>query len=84
MKIISWDVGIIHLAFCILEKENDECKILDWGNLNLLNNINYQCHGFIDTKKSTSLCNKPCKHYYQMGGKTYYFCGLHKKQHMKI
>lgn len=84
MKVISWDVGIIHLAFCILEKENDEYKILDWGNLNLLNNVDYQCHGFIDTKKSTSLCNKQCKHYYQIGSQTYYFCGLHKKQYMKI
>ena len=85
MKVISWDVGIIHLAFCILEKETDkECKILDWGNLNLLNNINYQCNGFINSSKSTSICNKPCKYYYQSAGKTYHFCGLHKRQYLKI
>ena len=87
MKIISWDVGIIHLAYCILEKENatdSKCKIFDWGNLNLLNNINYDCHGFIDSKKSKSVCTKSCKYYYQCGGTTYYFCGLHKRQYTKI
>ena len=42
MKIISWDVGIINLAYCILENENENenYKILDWGTLNLLNENN--------------------------------------------
>jgi hypothetical protein len=89
MKVISWDVGIIHLAYCILEKDDDndddnDAKILDWGNINLLNNINHECNGFINSSKSLSVCNKPCKFYYQSGGNTYNFCGLHKKQYMKI
>lgn len=84
MKIISWDVGIINLAYCILEKTEDECKIIDWGTLNLLNQKNYQCHGFIDSSKQSSVCKKSCKYYYQEGGNTYYFCGLHKRQCSKI
>lgn len=84
MKIISWDVGIINLAYCILEKENNSCKILDWGTLNLLNVENHQCHGFIDCSNNNSVCTKPCKYYYQEGGNTYYFCGLHKHQCEKI
>ena len=84
MKIISWDVGIINLAYCILEKNEEGCKILDWGTLNLLNIENHQCHGFIDSNSNKSICTKPCKYYYQTGGDTYYFCGLHKKQCQKI
>ena len=36
MKILSWDVGIIHLAYCIIDIQDNRNKILDWGNLNLL------------------------------------------------
>ena len=60
MKVLSWDVGIIHLAYCILEKNEDTCKIIEWNNINLLNNINYDCHGFINSDKSTNKCDKPC------------------------
>ena len=36
-KILSWDVGIKNLAFCLLEKSNDgEFKILNWGVINLV------------------------------------------------
>lgn len=84
MKVISWDVGIIHLAYCILEKNEDTCKIIEWNNINLLNNINYDCHGFINSDKSTNKCDKPCKYYYQNGDKRYNFCGLHKNQFKKI
>ena len=35
MKTLSFDVGIKNLAFCLLEKEDSETKILDWGILNI-------------------------------------------------
>lgn len=84
MKIISWDVGIINLAYCILEKDKESYKILDWGNINLLNENDHKCHGFIDCLNNNSKCAKPCKYYYQEGEKKYYFCGLHKNQCSKI
>ena len=38
MKILSWDVGIINLSYCILEYDLDskENKILFWGIINLI------------------------------------------------
>ena len=38
MKILSWDIGIINLSYCILDFdiENNEKKILEWGIINLI------------------------------------------------
>lgn len=38
MKILSWDVGIINLSYCIIEynKDTKENKILFWGIINLI------------------------------------------------
>lgn len=38
MKLLSWDVGIYNLSYCILEKndENKEIKIIDWNIVNLV------------------------------------------------
>jgi len=36
MKILSWDIGIINLGYCILEKNEYDIKILEWGIINLM------------------------------------------------
>ena len=36
MKILSWDIGIINLSYCIIEYNNEDQKILHWGILNLM------------------------------------------------
>ena len=40
MKILSWDVGIINLSYCILEYDldNKEKNIINWGIINLIDN----------------------------------------------
>lgn len=39
MKLLSWDVGIYNLSYCLLEKnEKNEIKILDWNIVNLVDN----------------------------------------------
>ena len=40
MKILSWDVGIYNLSYCILEKnqETNEIQIIDWDIVNLVDN----------------------------------------------
>jgi hypothetical protein len=39
MKIVSWDVGIYNLSYCILEKNNEgDIQILDWDIVNLVDN----------------------------------------------
>jgi hypothetical protein len=38
MRILSWDVGIYNLSYCILEKKENEVKIIDWDIVNLVDN----------------------------------------------
>ena len=42
--ILSFDVGIIHLAYCLFTKENNNWKILEWGNIDLTNRNDTKCH----------------------------------------
>jgi len=35
MLILSFDVGIIHLAYCLFTKEDNKWKIIDWNNIDL-------------------------------------------------
>ena len=44
MKILSFDVGIRNLAFCIINKTDTDFKIEDWG--------------LIDLDDDRKLCNK--------------------------
>ena len=43
MKILSWDVGIINLAYCLLDVEGENWKIEDWGVINLTNRDTLKC-----------------------------------------
>jgi len=37
MKVLSWDVGIVNMAYCLLEiNENNVGKIIEWDTLNLI------------------------------------------------
>ena len=83
MRILSWDVGIIHLAYCLIEI-NENFQIIDWGNINLLEEEDIKCHGFINSNNETSECCKKPQYEYSNGTDKYYFCGLHKKQFEKI
>jgi hypothetical protein len=38
LKILSWDVGIYNLSYCILEKNDNGIKIIDWDIVNLVDN----------------------------------------------
>lgn len=39
MKILSWDIGILNLSYCILEKnEENQIKIIGWDIVNLVDN----------------------------------------------
>ena len=40
MKLLSWDVGIYNLSYCLLEQneETKEIKIIDWDIVNLVDN----------------------------------------------
>ena len=78
MKILSWDVGIIHLAYCILEynSENNKFKIHSWEQINIASDK-------VDTK--CNCCNKNGK-YYCLNSKDekVFLCGTHKKKYVPI
>ena len=85
MKIISWDIGIKNLAYCILEESNDPLipfKIYHWDLINLTE-INQKCFGFISNNNKIECCNK-ITNKLNILDKTINFCDLHKHQTDKI
>ena len=56
MKIVSIDVGIKNLSFCLFEI-NESIKIIKWDNINLGEKTELKC---IEIDKN-GLCDKPAK-----------------------
>jgi len=67
-KILSFDVGIIHLAYCFFTKKNGNWDILDWAIIDLTDREDHKC----------SMCTKPAKLLQSYGGDKYY-CKIHSK-----
>lgn len=73
MIIISWDVGVIHLAYCILKYDFDvankkvNIEILDWDEINLIgeDRIKIECCGKMKAKKGETpkTCGKNATYY---------------------
>ena len=58
MKIISFDVGIKNLAYCLFElNEKKDFTIIQWGIIDLLNKPVYKC-GARQKKKPHAICGK--------------------------
>lgn len=76
MNILSIDVGMKHLAICIIRKELSSIKhsILAWDVINLCSDQNKNKCGFL--LKTQSICNKKAK--YQDVDK--YYCAVHAKK----
>ena len=48
MRLLSWDVGIINLSYCLIEYDNSDksnpiWKIIDWDIINLTNRDKIKC-----------------------------------------
>jgi hypothetical protein len=71
MKLLSIDIGIKNLSFCLFET-GDPIKILKWDNINLGEKIESKC---IEIDKN-GLCDKPAK--FTKDGKC--FCLKHSKK----
>lgn len=69
MKVLSWDVGILNLAFCIINYDNNEWEIEDWGIINISERKDFFC---IECNKKATLTFTD---YYN---NEYYYCGRHK------
>jgi hypothetical protein len=73
MKVLSWDVGIINLAYCMIEYKNNDWKILDWGIINLTNREKMKC----------SVCGKNASCYNDISDNIVYFCKKHLPKDLK-
>ena len=40
MRVLAWDVGVINLAYCLMEKDANNYKIIEWNTINLLEHTN--------------------------------------------
>ena len=73
MRILSIDVGIKHLAFCLFNYQNhDDYNIEKWDVINLCNDKIYKCCG-LNSKK------KPCTRAPRYTKKNTYYCKIHAK-----
>ena len=60
MKILSIDVGIKNLAFCLFEKvELEDFTITKWDTVNI--SEQHETHNCITVDKNGVICNKPAK-----------------------
>ena len=81
MKIISFDVGIKNMAYCILDLSGEKIEITDWNVLNLLNLqtfVQKKCTVKCKTTKKKNeekVCGKNAK--YQKGEN--FYCEQHAK-----
>ena len=75
MKIISFDVGIKNLAYCILNANADNYTILDWGIINLVTTPIFNCCAK-QKKKPHNICGKSATY---MDKNQLYYCKQHAK-----
>jgi hypothetical protein len=79
MRVLSIDVGIKNLAYCLLETDisSNTYKIIKWDVLNLLCETNHKCNHLNKSKKNVSvLCDKKATHSFN----DKYACSLHMKK----
>ena len=78
--ICSWDVGIKHLAFCLVKQD---LTILDWGVINLIKEDAITCT-YINIKTKTT-CTRPAIYTgLTQDSITQYYCNGHKKHHTDL
>jgi len=88
MKIISWDVGIKNLAYCIMEKTNNNelpYKIHNWGVLNSIEKCLLKCCGHGLTPNSSSdNCTRKVLYTNKIYGELRGYCAIHKREFTPI
>jgi len=86
MRILSWDVGIYNLAYCLIDYtvESNKCVIVDWDIVNLnsnqkINNVATCSWKYKSSHKTKAgqVCSATAKHILKSTGKTY--CLRHSK-----
>jgi Mitochondrial resolvase Ydc2 / RNA splicing MRS1 len=77
-KIISFDVGIKNMAYCIFDISGETMFIQDWNTLNLLETAptNKTCNQCLANKKRSEICGKRAK--YEKDEQ--FYCETHAKK----
>ena len=71
MKVLSWDVGIINLAYCLIDFESEtKWNIIDWGIINLTDRDKIKC----------DICKKNPTFSQDINNKIKYYCKTHSKK----
>ena len=62
MRYLSWDIGIKNLSYCLLEKNENNYKIINWEIINLSEKTEPipECN---ELKKNKEKCNKKSTYY---------------------
>lgn len=88
MRVISFDVGIKNLAYCIIDytNTNDITKydIIDWRVINLVSETDYKCCSILKEKKNSpkKVCGKKSMYAGKLKKDKYlFYCGTHKTNH---
>ena len=77
MNIISIDVGVKNLAYCIFNVKDNNYTVTNWTVANLCNDTPIPCCAIVKKKQ----CNKASKYYRD----NEYYCRMHaKKQKYRI
>ena len=77
-KILSFDVGIKNLAFCLIEFNENEFIIKDWNIINLVDDRIKCCY-----EKNSKKCESLAKHCFcikEIDGDQKYYCKSHLKK----
>jgi|SRR3989344_7750251 len=77
MRVLSFDVGIKNLAYCVLEKIED-IKIIDWGIINLSEESDIKCEHILTNKKQ---CENKVLNLIKYEDKEIVICNNHKKKY---
>jgi len=66
--VLSFDVGIIHLSYCLLKKNDNKWDILEWNNIDLSQYNNDYCY-----------CGNKASYYNIINNKLNNYCKIHAK-----
>jgi hypothetical protein len=66
--VLSFDVGIIHLSYCLLHKKDNKWDILEWNNIDLSNRNNGICE-----------CGNKASYTNIVNDKINYYCKIHAR-----
>jgi hypothetical protein len=76
MLLLSVDVGIKNLSFCLFKLTNNEISIVQWNNIDL---STYEAMKCMEIDKN-GICNKSCKYYIQENNQIKCYCLKHSKK----